>query len=440
MGRFNVDMIERVIVAPCLQSPKNILHLSPIDNKTRGLTNILSVYNASQRVSVSADPAKTIREALSKVLVYYPPFAGRLRNTENGDLEVECTGEGAVFVEAMADNDLSVLQDFNEYDPSFQQLFFYLPEDVNIEDLHLLTVQVTRFTCGGFVVGTRFHHSVSDGKGIGELLKGMGEMARGKFKPSLEPIWNREMVKPKDIMYLQFDQFDFIRPPLNLEKSIQASMVISFERINYIKRCMMEECNEFFSAFEVVVALIWLARTKSFRIPPNEYVKIIFPIDMRNSFDPPLPKGYYGNAIGNACAMDNVKYLLNGSLLYALMLIKKSKFSLYENFKSRILTKPSTLDANMKHENVIGCGDWRNLGFYEANFGWGNALNVSPMQQQREHELAMQNYFLFLRSAENMIDGIKILMFMPSSMVKPFKIEMEVTINKYVAKICNSNL
>ncbi|KAH9328833.1 hypothetical protein KI387_000941, partial [Taxus chinensis] len=375
MGKFHVDMIERVIVAPCLPSPKKILHLSPIDNKIRGLTNILSVYNASQRVSVPADPAKTIREALSKVLVYYPPFAGRLRNTENGELEVVCTGEGAVFVEAMADNDLSVLQDFDEYDPSFQQLVLYLPEDVNIENIHLLTVQVTRFTCGGFVVGTRFHHSVSDGKGIGQLLKGMGELARGELKPSLEPVWNREMVKLEDIMHFRFDHFEIIRPPLKLEKPIQASMVISFETINYIKRCMMEECKESFSTFEVVVALVWLARTKSFQIPPDEYVKMIFPIYMSNSFDPPLPKGYYGNAIGNACAMDNVQDLLNGSLPYALMLIKKSKFTLNVNFKSRILTELSALDANMKHENVVGCGDWRNLGFYEIDYGWGNAVN-----------------------------------------------------------------
>ncbi|KAH9328805.1 hypothetical protein KI387_000913, partial [Taxus chinensis] len=139
MDKLHINIIDRVKVAPCLPSSKEILQLSSVDNILRCYVSVLLVYDGVS--SVSAHPAKTFREALSKVLVYYSPFAGRLRNKENGDLEVECSGEGAVFVEAMADNNLSVLRDFNEYDPSFQQLVFSVPTDTNIEDLHLLSVQ-----------------------------------------------------------------------------------------------------------------------------------------------------------------------------------------------------------------------------------------------------------------------------------------------------------
>ncbi|KAH9328807.1 hypothetical protein KI387_000915 [Taxus chinensis] len=442
MDKFHVNIIERVIVAPSLPSPKAILHLNPIDNSVRAFTNLLLVYDASHRpVSVSANPAKTIREALAKVLVYYPAFAGRLRNTENGQLEVACTGEGVIFVEAMADNDLSVLRDFNEYDPSFQQLVYSLPEDTDVEDLHLLSVKVTCFTCGGSVVGVRFHHSICDGIGIGQFLISMGEMARGELKPSLEPIWNREMVKPDHLIYLHFHLFQFIRPPLKFEKNnIQAAMGLSYETINYIKQRMMKEYKQSFSTFEIVAGLVWLARTKSYRIPYNENVNLMFPIDLRKSVDPPLPDGYYGNFVGSAFAMDNVQDLLNGSLFRAVMIIKKASFYLNENLRSRNLMKPSTLKVDMKHENVIGFGDWRNLGFYEADFGWGNAVNVSPMEQQRQSDLAMQNYFIFLRSSKNMPNGVKILMFMPAEMVTHFNIEMESLINKYVAKVCFAKL
>ncbi|KAH9294040.1 hypothetical protein KI387_040761, partial [Taxus chinensis] len=409
MDKLHVNIIERVKVAPCLPSPKAILQLSSVDNITRCFVSILLVYDGVS--TVSAHPAKTIREALSKVLVYYSPFAGRLRNKENGDLEVECSGEGAVFVEAMADNDLSVLQDLDEYNPSLQQLIFSIPMDTNIEDLHLLSVQVTCFTCGGFVVGISFYHSICDGKGMGQFLKGMSEFCRGAFKPSLEPIWNREMVKPEDLMYLLFYHLEDIPRPLKFEKLVQAYIGINFETINCIKRCMMEECKEKFSTFEIVAALVWLARTKSFQIPHNENAKLIFAVDMRTSFGPPLPKGYYGNAVGIAGAIDNVKELLSGSLLHAVIIIQKTIFSLNENFISRILMKPSTLDVNMKHENVVLLADWRNLGFYEADCGCGNAVNVSPMDQQREHGSPMQSSFTFLRSSKNMPNGIKILMF-----------------------------
>ncbi|KAH9328817.1 hypothetical protein KI387_000925 [Taxus chinensis] len=438
MDKLHVNIIERVNVAPCLPFRKAILQLSSLDNILRCYVSVLLVYDGVS--SVSANPAKTIREALSKVLVYYYPFAGRLRNKENGDLEVECSGEGAVFVEAMADNDLSILQDLDEYNPSLRQLFFTVPVDTKIEDLHLLSVQVTSFKCGGFVVGISFYHSICDGKGLGQFLIGMSEISRGAFKPSLEPIWNREMVKPGDLMYLQFSHIEVIPHPIKFEKIVQASIVINFETINCIKRCMMEEFKENFSTFEILAALIWLARTKSFQIPHSEYVKLMFAVDMKTSFDPPLPKRYYGNAVGITGAIDNVKDLLSGSLLRALIIIKKTILSLNENFISRILMKPSTLDVNMKNENVAILGDWRNLGFYEANFGCGNAMNVCPIMQQTEEDPPGQSTFTLLRSSKNMPKGIKILMFMPQSMVKPFKIEVKVTINKYVTRMCCSKL
>ncbi|KAH9328810.1 hypothetical protein KI387_000918, partial [Taxus chinensis] len=438
MEKLHVDIIERVKVAPCLPSSKEILQLSSLDNILRCYVSVLFVYD---RVStVSANPAKTIREALSKVLVYYSPFAGRLRNKENGDLEVECSGEGAVFVEAMADNELSVLQDLDEYCTSLKQLIFTVPMDTKIEDLHLLSVQVTSFTCGGFVVGISFYHTICDGKGLGQFLQGMSEISKGAFKPSLEPVWNREMVKPEHLMFLQFNNFEFVPHPLKFKKIVQASIEINFETINCIKRCMMEEGKEKCSTFEIVVTLVWLARTKSFQIPHSENVKAMFAVDMKTSFDPRLPNGYYGNAVGIVGAIDNVKDLLNGSLLRALIIIRKTIFSFNENFISRMLMKPSTLDVNMKPENIVVFGDWRNLGFHEADFGCGNPVNVSPMMQQRDEELPVYSTFVLLRSSKNMPNGMKIVMFMPATMVKPFEIEMKAAINKYVTRVCCSKL
>nr|CAD1820828.1 unnamed protein product [Ananas comosus var. bracteatus] len=49
------------------------------------------------------DPAAITKRALAEALVYYYPLAGRLRAGPGDKLIVECTGEGAVFVEANAD-------------------------------------------------------------------------------------------------------------------------------------------------------------------------------------------------------------------------------------------------------------------------------------------------------------------------------------------------
>nr|AGJ71919.1 10-deacetylbaccatin III-10-O-acetyl transferase [Taxus baccata] len=428
--------LERVMVAPSQPSPKAFLQLSTLDNLPgvrENIFNTLLVYNASDRVS--ADPAKVIRQALSKVLVYYSPFAGRLRKKENGDLEVECTGEGALFVEAMADTDLSVLGDLDDYSPSLEQLLFCLPPDTDIEDIHPLVVQVTRFTCGGFVVGVSFCHGICDGLGAGQFLIAMGEMARGEIKPSSEPIWKRELLKPEDPLYrFQYYHFRLIRPSSTFGKIVQGSFVITSETINCIKQCLREESKEFCSAFEVVSALAWIARTRALQIPHSENVKLIFAMDMRKLFNPPLSKGYYGNFVGTVCAMDNVKDLLSGSLLRVVRIIKKAKVSLNEHFTSTIVTPRSGSDESINYENIVGFGDRRRLGFDEVDFGWGHADNVSLVQHGLKDVSVVQSYFLFIRPPKNNPDGIKILSFMPPLIMKSFKFEMETMTNKYVTK------
>ena len=70
-------------------------------------------------------------------------MAGRLKGKENGDFEVDCIGEGTLFVEAMVDKTLSALGDLDDGNPSFQQLLYSLPPITTpIENFHLLVVQV----------------------------------------------------------------------------------------------------------------------------------------------------------------------------------------------------------------------------------------------------------------------------------------------------------
>ncbi|KAH9299289.1 hypothetical protein KI387_030971 [Taxus chinensis] len=434
---LNVKSSDPVMVKPAIPLPKTVLHLSVVDGLpvVRGnIFNSLIVYNASDKIS--ADPAKVIREALSKVLVYYFPLAGRLRFNENGELEVDCNGEGAAFVEAMVDCNLSVLGDLDDLNPSYEDLLYALPLNTDIVNLYPLVVQVTRFACGGFVVGVSFHHSICDGRGAGQFLQGLAEMARGKDKLSCKPIWNRELLKPEDPIHLQFYHLYSLCPSgPPIEKWVHASLVINPATIKCLKQSILEEGNEVCSSFEIMTALAWQARTKAFQIPQTQNVKLLFAVDMRKVFNPPFPKGYYGNAIGFACAMDTAHDLINGSLLHAVNIIRKAKAYLFEQCsKSSVAVNPSALDVNAGQESVVALTDWRRLGFNEVDFGWGDAVNVCPIQRMT-NGLVMPNYFLFLRPSEDMPDGVKILMCMDSSMVKSFKFEVEDIINKYVTTV-----
>ncbi|KAJ4759018.1 HXXXD-type acyl-transferase family protein [Rhynchospora pubera] len=154
-------------------------------------------YNPSFK---GRDPAKVIWDALAKALVLYYPFAGRLREIQDGSrkLVVECTGEGVLFIEA----DAGVrLEQFGELllppFPCIKELLFDIPGSSQVLNAPLLLIQVTRLQCGGFIFALRFHHAMLDAQGLVQFMTAVAEMARGHLTPSIPPVWSRELLEAR---------------------------------------------------------------------------------------------------------------------------------------------------------------------------------------------------------------------------------------------------
>ena len=134
-----------VLVAPSLPTPREFLYLSNIDDQPtlRFHAPVIQFYrfNPSKK---GEDPARVIREGLAKILVFYYPFAGRVREAPAGKLVVECTGEGVLFAEADAD---VVLEELGDLQPSFPfwKDFYYLSGSQTITNSPVLFIQVNSF-------------------------------------------------------------------------------------------------------------------------------------------------------------------------------------------------------------------------------------------------------------------------------------------------------
>ena len=101
---FAVRRTSRSYVRPSAATPSGALELSIID-RVVGLRHLVrSLHVFAPRRGGGGEPAHVVREALGKALVDYYPFAGRFVDgpTGPGSARVECTGEGAWFVEAVA--------------------------------------------------------------------------------------------------------------------------------------------------------------------------------------------------------------------------------------------------------------------------------------------------------------------------------------------------
>jgi shikimate O-hydroxycinnamoyltransferase len=109
---MKVEVVEETLVAPSEPTPRRTLWLSNLDLAVPKTHTPLVYYYPAPLSGGDGDgdgekepffAPERLREALAKALVPFYPLAGRMAAGPGGRLEIECTGEGALFVVARAD-------------------------------------------------------------------------------------------------------------------------------------------------------------------------------------------------------------------------------------------------------------------------------------------------------------------------------------------------
>jgi hypothetical protein len=156
-----VTRLAQRVVAPSAPTPRGQLPLSWLDRypTQRALIESLHVFKGRADAEAEAEaPARAIERALAGALVSYYPIAGRLAvSADEGQLVVDCTGEGVWFIEASASCTLEDV-DYLEYPlmvPKDELLPHptYPPEsDPLPEDSLILLVQVPNPSASNWLV------------------------------------------------------------------------------------------------------------------------------------------------------------------------------------------------------------------------------------------------------------------------------------------------
>ena len=97
--KFTVRRCQPELIAPAKPTPQEVKLLSDLDDQDglRFQIPVLQIYGPTPSMA-GKDPAQIIRQALAETLVFYYPFAGRLREGPNRKLMVDCTGESVIFI------------------------------------------------------------------------------------------------------------------------------------------------------------------------------------------------------------------------------------------------------------------------------------------------------------------------------------------------------
>ncbi|XP_062232689.1 acyl transferase 10-like [Phragmites australis] len=404
MGVFAVTKLSEGPVRPSAATPSETLPLAWVDRYPthRGLVESAHVYRNAARLAapvseVEADadagafaalkedqakkkkksPAAVVRAALADALVHYYPFAGRIVEDDvPGRPAVLCSADGVYFVEAAAN---CTLADVNFLERPLllgkeQLVPCPAPELWPVEPHNSLAmIQVTTFTCGGFVIGLRTNHAVADGTGAAQFLNAVGDLARGLPEPRVKPVWGRDRFPDPDIkpgplpelpvLALEYIAFDFPAAYLNKLKSQYAASTGG-------KLC---------SGFDIVIAKLWQCRTRATVPAPGVDVKLCFFASVRHVLK--LEPGYYGNAIFPVKVSAPAENVAASSVIEIVGMVREAKWRMAEECMSWAEGRTGGRDPfqmTFNYESVY-VSDWSKLGFSDVDYGYGTPMAAGPL-------------------------------------------------------------
>ncbi|MFQ6649081.1 hypothetical protein Gotur_022814 [Gossypium turneri] len=400
---FTVRRCKPELVAPAKPTPHEQKLLSDIDDQESLRLQVPWIQFYRYEPSMEGkDIAEVIKEVLAQTLVFYYPFAGRLKEGAHGKLIVDCNGEGVMFIKADAD---VTLEQFGEPlqppFPCFEELLFDVPGSQAMLNCPLLLVQVTQLKCGGFIFALRFNRVMCDGTGLQQFMSAIGEMARGVVTPSMPPVWERHLLNARDPPRVRFThhEYDRVEATVIMDNMVECSFFFGPVEVSLLRSLLplhLRHCTK----FELITACLWRCRTIAVNLDPDEQ----------------------GNVLVSPTAITTVRNLCHNPVGYAVELIKKAIANVTVEFIKATADLFAIRGKSLHVPAVIGSygiSDLMHMGFENVDFGrWGKAVFGGTAKAT-----GLVSFFIPTKNKEGQV-GTLVPICLPASAMERFSNEL----------------
>lgn len=280
---------------------------------------------------------------------------------------------------------------------------------------------MTKFKCGGFIIGLSMNHCLLDGIGAMDFVNSWGEIARGlplKVPPSLD----RTILESRKPPKIEFPHHEFaqIEDISNMSKLYEEEMRYSAflfdpEKLEKLKKIAMEDKKlKKCTTFETLSAFVWRARCQALSMNPDQQTKLLFAVDGRPRFVPPLPEGFAGNGIVLTNALCSAGDLSKNPLSYAVGLVQEAVQMVTDSYMRSAIDYFEVTRARPSLAATLLITAWSRLAFNTINFGWGEPIFSGPVA------LPEKEVILFLSHGKDR-KSINVLLGLPASAMKKFE-------------------
>ncbi|MFS7940439.1 putative quinate O-hydroxycinnamoyltransferase [Helianthus anomalus] len=382
---MKVVIRESTMVTPAEKTPMTKLWSSSLDLIATN-SHTLALYFYRSNGAPNFFDTKVMKDALSRALVAFYPMAGRFKHDQDGRVEIDCQGQGALFLEAESDG---VIDDFGDFSPNLESLKLNpnLDYSLGIESYPLLAVQVTYFKCGGVSLGVATHHRVADGTSTFHFKNTWSDIARG-LDITLPPFIDRTLLRARDPPQPLFKHVEYhpdltvnspLQVPLGESKTVFSVFKLTQNQLDALKAKSKEDGNMIrYSTFEILSGHIWKCVGKARGLPDDVKTKLYFSVDGRARLQPPLPRGYFGNVVFTATAIATAgeiqskpSWYASGKIHDALAMMNNDYLkSAIDYLEEHDCHKP---EVSYKYTN-LQIISWARIPIHDADFGWGRPI------------------------------------------------------------------
>lgn len=371
-----VEIVESSMVLPSEETPKHAIWATNLDLVVMQ-DLVCTVYIFRPNGDQDFFSVEVLKAALSKALVPFYPLAGRLGVDRDGRPEVQCTGEGVVFVVARSD---STVDDFGDLSPSPELREKFCP---SVQSSDILTLfQVTFFRSGEVCLGTAIHHTISDGLNSLNFIKTWSDIARGS-DVTVHTSVDRSTLRARSPPTIRYDHIEY-KPSKDKPSAGKPSLAcgvleLSEDQLSHLKKSSGKARP--LSTYRAIAAYVWRCACKARQLAGDQRTRLYVPADARSRLRPPLPHGYVGNAIVRMSASATVGELLSNSLEFGADKIRAAISRVDDDYVKSVIDYLELVGLNNLATGAwelpstdIWVNSWLSLPIYEADFGWGKPV------------------------------------------------------------------
>ncbi|KQK19253.1 hydroxycinnamoyltransferase 4 [Brachypodium distachyon] len=389
-----VEVLATELVVPAGETPGGSIWLSNLDLAARrGYTPTVYFYRPKNHGAVDPEEAffaaGAVKCSLAKALVAFYPLAGRLGlDDAAGRLQIDCTGEGAVLVTARSDH-YALDELMSEFVPCGEMRDLFVPATpAPNPPCALLLAQVTRLRCGGVVLGLALHHSVVDARSAAHFVETWASISRGNHQdaPLVPPCFDHRLLdaRPYPARAVLYDHPEYKPEPAPVDvtpvsASTYASAIITVSKKQVA--ALRARCAGA-STFRAVVALVWQCACRARALAPGAETRLYSMIDMRPRLAPPLPQGYFGNAVVRTSAVVTVDEVVSSPVAYGARRARAAT-SQGDDYARSLVDYLETVDTmNLPRSGIsrahLRAISWMGMSLSDADFGWGAPAFMGP--------------------------------------------------------------